>query len=83
MGVRLPQGAWKSDKILYAPLAQKEENLLKIIYKNAPLAQLAEQLPLKQWVAGSSPARRTKKRPKVDVFLYQKTFVKPLTKVLL
>ena len=29
----------------------------------APIAQLAEQRPFKSWVAGSSPAGRTKKQP--------------------
>lgn len=31
-------------------------------FKNAPLAQSVEQLPLKQTVAGSNPARRTRNK---------------------
>ena len=41
-------------------------DILIPLRKNAPLAQLVEQLTLNQWVRGSSPRRCTKKRRAVS-----------------
>ena len=37
-------------------------DIINLLRKNAPLAQLVEQLTLNQWVRGSSPRRCTNKQ---------------------
>ena len=40
----------------------KPYNIERSTERNAPLAQLVEQLTLNQWARGSSPRRRTKRK---------------------